>query len=83
MRQSAFKKRLVCLSKKANNHFLLSICPNNELPNFVAYLKKPKLHPELNLPVNRNEPWRDIRLPKEIDDALAEVIDTAKFVKHL
>lgn len=49
------------------------MCPNNELPNFVAYLKKPRLHPELDPPSNRNEPWRDIRLPKEIDEALAEV----------
>ena len=49
------------------------MCPNNELPNFVAYLKKPKLHPALDPPSNRNEPWRDIVLPKEIDEALAEV----------
>ena len=52
---------------------LRSVCPNNELPNFVAYLKKPKLYPDLEPPSNRNEPWRDIKLPKEIDEALAEV----------
>jgi len=55
--------------------FILDVCPNNELPNFVAYLKKPKLYPDLEPPSNRNEPWRDIKLPKEIDEALAELYE--------
>lgn len=54
-------------------NIFLSVCPNNELPNFMAYLKPPRLHGEPVASPNKNEPWRELAIPKEIDDALAEV----------
>jgi hypothetical protein len=60
-----------------------SLCPNNELPNFLASYKIPNLCDGFKCPQCRKlncalhkhsiEPYKDVVIPTEIDKALTEV----------
>ncbi len=62
-------------------HFY-SVCPDHQLPNFLASLTNPKLH-SLDCDVRKNplEPWKDVQVPVEIDQALTEVTQHSFFAK--
>ena len=53
-----------------------SICPGHQLPNFLASLRPPRLHGlDCDLSRNPTEPWRDLRIPSEIDQALSDLYE--------
>ena len=53
---------------------LLDICPDHQLPNLFASLKRPTLH-QINPEFNQPEPWKDLIIPVEVDQALADFYD--------
>eukprot|EP00094_Tigriopus_californicus_P000393 TCALIF_00382-PA protein Name:"Similar to Snx14 Sorting nexin-14 (Mus musculus)" AED:0.14 eAED:0.14 QI:227/0.95/0.85/1/0.7/0.66/21/178/1109 len=54
---------------------ILDLCPNNELPNFLASVELPLIHPGLPKDFSFTDPWRDIQVPIEVDDALNDLYE--------
>lgn len=52
---------------------VFSLCPNHELPNFLASVELPRIHPGLPIDYSFTDPWRDIQVPIEVDQALTDV----------
>ena len=53
---------------------LLDFCPDHQLPNLLASLKRPALH-RINPEFNHPEPWKDLIIPAEVDQALTELYE--------